>query len=119
MSTLQTAGCFQAIIGMSIHRDTPWLCQNKKSDLLALKAFLSAYLCNLMCLKMWVCANQELPPRQLSFQEAWYLYGFVNIFLARPGILFKECYSIQNTFAVITSVKLQPESVTVSSRESC
>lgn len=39
-----------------------------------------------------------------ALKEEWYVCGYVTIFLARPGALFKECYSIQNTFPVLSSV---------------
>lgn len=53
------------------------------------------------------------------FQEAWYLYGYVTIFLARPGILFKEYYPRQNTFTILINVSCsQTEPVTVRSRMS-
>lgn len=80
---------------------------------MALKAFLSAYLCNLMCFKMRVCADQKLPSRQCCKKRStsvWlcdhtvHLCGYVTIFLARLGALFKECYSIQNTFSVLISL---------------
>lgn len=38
------------------------------------------------------------------FRKRGYLYGYVTIFLAGPGIWFKECYSVQNSFAVLTSI---------------
>lgn len=57
---------------------------------------------------------------EAPFQEVWYLYGYVTIFLARPGILFGGYYSRQNTFAVLISISCsQRESVTVSFRVSC